>query len=50
MVGVQGRSRLASPVSPRDSEWRELKELLKQQQEQFNQLTQIVISLQNPPS
>lgn len=44
--GVQGNSRPAPLVSSRQSELGELKELLKRQQEQLNQLTQTVPSLQ----
>lgn len=50
--GVQGSSRPAPPVSSRDSEFGELKELLKRQQEQLNQLTHTVASMQSsfPPA
>ncbi|KAL4009470.1 hypothetical protein ACER0C_003322 [Sarotherodon galilaeus] len=37
-----------TPVGTPESEWRELKELLQRQQEQLNQLTETVVSLQNP--
>lgn len=45
--GVHTSPRFA-PVGTPESEWRELKELLKRQQEQLNQLTETVASLQNP--
>lgn len=50
--GVQGSSRPALPVSPHGSELGELKELLKRQQEQLNQLTRTVASMQTsmPPA
>lgn len=37
-----------TPANTLESEWRALKELLKRQQEQLNQLTETVVSLQNP--
>ena len=50
--GVQGSSWPALPVSPHGSELGELKELLKRQQEQLNQLTRTVASMQTsmPPA
>ncbi|KAK0148586.1 hypothetical protein N1851_011071 [Merluccius polli] len=44
--GVQGGSRSPAGSQPRDSELGELKELLKQQQDQLNQLTRSIASLQ----
>ena len=46
--GVQGCPRSGSPVPPSRGEFEELKELLRQQQEQLNQLTQTVASLRHP--
>lgn len=45
--GMQGSSRPAPVVSSRDPDFGDLKELLKHQQEQLNQLTRTVASLQS---
>ncbi|KAL2083756.1 hypothetical protein ACEWY4_021529 [Coilia grayii] len=46
--GVQGWSRLPGGSQSHSSELAELKEILKQQQDQLNQLTQSIASLQGP--
>lgn len=46
--GVYGGSRPASHNLPQPSEFTELKEILKRQQDQINQLTQSMALLQNP--